>query len=86
MPPAQAWAPRILFTSSIQEPAYCAAQVRRILGVAVHVETFAKKARKPFCQAAIYKAVKTEVPAAANTVDISVCAKERKHCTTTGSN
>src|SRR5882757_6575352 len=33
-----------------------------------------------------YSADDTEVPAAANTPAISVCAKERKHCTTTGSN
>src|SRR5215470_20180524 len=33
-----------------------------------------------------YKAELTEVPAAAKTVDISSCAKERKHCTTRGSN
>ena len=32
------------------------------------------------------RAIETEVPAAARTVAISACAKERKHCTTAGSN
>jgi hypothetical protein len=34
----------------------------------------------------IYKAEETDVPAAAKTVDISACAKERKVWTTRGSN
>src|SRR6266446_638032 len=40
----------------------------------------------PRYRGSIHSAVETEVPAAANTPAISVCAKERKHCTTTGSN
>jgi hypothetical protein len=34
----------------------------------------------------VYKAEETDVPAAAKTVAISASAKDKKHCTTTGSN
>src|SRR5271154_1462022 len=39
-----------------------------------------------FGWASFYRAEPTDVPAAANTMAISVCANDKKHCTTTGSN